>query len=946
MDLTVNQFNSILDFSIFNISRGKSGFRIFYQNIRSLKNKIAEIEVIINNYKANLVILSETWINDNQKGFYNINNYNSIYSCRKRQGGGLGLFLHDTFDYKIIDKYDSENHSCIIIKIVKLKLIVIAIYRPPSFNINEFLEFLDEKINSVLAVDYKCIIIGDMNIDLLNKNTNTERINDLYASYNFQLVNLKYPTRHCANSNSLLDHVAINFTNNIVLSIISNCLSDHDIQLMDIDLGEEKLSAKKTAKINFLKINYKLLDQELNTLEENLEANFSVHKLYDSIIDSFTNCTYNRTIKIKETKPWFNEQLYHLIKQRDHYFYRKRVYPNNEHIKNIYNKYNKLVKQHIRQAKRTYFENAFYNQNHKNVWKAINFAIYNKSRDKINKIKALTKNDDLIDDPKEICEYINTFFVTIGQELANKIPKSDNEYLDKPNQSSMFLRPTNENEIKTVISNLKSKKASGYDNISVSMIKKAQAKLATILKHLINKSFSTGTVPDASKTAKIIPIFKSGNKELVTNYRPISLLPILSKIIEKIMNIRLVDFLEKSSFLFQGQYGFRKNSNSETAVMDIISDIHIKLDKNENCGIISLDLCKAFDTVDHKILLSKMYQIGIRGNAYTWFCNYLSNRYQFVYANSQSSSYKRIVCGVPQGSVLAPSLFLIYINSICSLKLKGTIKLFADDTTIFYYGKNFREIRIDMISDLNKIHDWLKCNKLSLNFSKSNFMFISKQKIKTDKEPIIFSGNKINYSDSTKFLGLYIDECLTWKVHISKIKEKILPYIGIISKTRYHLPLKYLKLIYFSFIFSNLQYLASVWTTACNSDINQLRVLQNKAIKLMYKLPYLEPTVNLYAPNNLLNLDNLYKYKICCYIFSVVNRQKHSSLVFINNNNLHVHNTRQTNNLALINIRSNYGKKSVYFQGIKIYNNLPERLKLLRNIVKFKAELKQFLIHK
>lgn len=382
---------------------------------------------------------------------------------------------------------------------------------------------------------------------------------------------------------------------------------------------------------------------------------------------------------------------------------------------------------------------------------------------------------------------------------------------------------------------------------------------------------------------------------------------------------------------------------TKNLLLDIISDIQLKLDNNNNCGIISLDLCKAFDTVDHKILLGKMYDIGIRGNVYNWFNNYLTNRYQFVYTNNKSSSFKKITCGVPQGSVLAPSLFLIYINSICSLNLKGIIRLFADDTTIFYHAKNLTEINNNMVNDLNIIQDWLKFNKLSLNTSKSNFMFISKQKINANKDPILLNGSQINYSACIKFLGLHIDECLTWKIHINKTKEKIIPYVGILSKLRYYLPLKHLKSIYFSFIYSHLEYLASIWTTACNCHINQLRVLQNKAIKFIFRLPYLEPTINLYTPKNLLDITRLYKYKICCYIFSVIHKQKHSNITFTKNNSIHIHNTRQINDFALINVKSNFGKKSVYFRGIQIYNSLPEDLKSVTNIVKFKTKLKMFL---
>ena len=186
---------------------------------------------------------------------------------------------------------------------------------------------------------------------------------------------------------------------------------------------------------------------------------------------------------------------------------------------------------------------------------------------------------------------------------------------------------------------------------------------------------------------------------------------------------------------------------------------------------------------------------------------------------------------------------------------------------------------------------------------------------------------------------------MSWKAHITNVKNKISPFVGILCKLRYYVPLKYLRLIYHSFIYSNLQYLASVWSTACDNNLNPLRVLQNKAIKHIYNLPYLEPTNNLYKPKQLMDIDLIYKYKVCCYIFSVTHKQKHSNINLITNNNIYNHNTRQTNHLSLANIKSNYGKKSVYFQGIKVYNNLPEDLKNIQFLSKFKDRLKKHLLN-
>ena len=224
-----------------------------------------------------------------------------------------------------------------------------------------------------------------------------------------------------------------------------------------------------------------------------------------------------------------------------------------------------------------------------------------------------------------ICQY----FINVGAELASNIPISNNIYPNRLQQNSVILSPTDEVEIKNIIGNLNKSKASGYDNITVNMVKLSKNEISVLLTILINKSFESGIVPSQSKIAKVTPIFKNGDKEIISNYRPISVLPILSKIIEKVVNLRIQNFLINHHLLYANQYGFRKASDTETAVLDTISEIKMQIDKNYKCGIISLNLCKAFDTVNHKILLGKIHDLGVRGIVHTWFANYLSNKFQY-----------------------------------------------------------------------------------------------------------------------------------------------------------------------------------------------------------------------------------------------------------------------------------------------------------------------------
>lgn len=587
--------------------------------------------------------------------------------------------------------------------------------------------------------------------------------------------------------------------------------------------------------------------------------------------------------------------------------------------------------------------------NQKTIWNNLNLILTNSNKNKNINIEYLMLKGKKIDDPGEICEEINDHFTHVGENLANKIKlvhKIQSEETIYP--KSMFLNADDitTKQIEEIIDELDSRKATGYDNISVKIVKILKSNLTPVLLHLTKISFKTGQFPKKMKIAKILPIFKNGDHFNCNNYRPISILPVFSKILEKIMNIKLSDFLESKKLLFTGQYGFRRSKDTEVAVIDVITDIQRNVDNDSKCCLLSLDLCKAFDTVNHSILLKYLYNIGIRGILYSWFQNYLSDRNQFVQIANIKSGLKKISCGVPQGSILGPVLFLIYINSISNLNLKGSIKLFADDTTILYFGKKTSEIYYNIQHDLKVIFRWLQCNKLTLNFNKSTFMFISKNQINNNVDPILFMNNQIKYTQTIKFLGLYIDENLNWKKHVDYLRNYISPIVGILYKARYYIPLKYLKNIYFSLIYSKLQYLISIWGSANLTTLKPLKKLQNKVIKCIHKLPFLEPTENLYKTKGFLDITNLYKLKTCVLLHFINLKEKHSNITLTQINVLHNHATRQNDNIKTPTIKSNFGKRSILYDGIIIYNNLPRNLKSIKNVLTFKKQIKKYFLER
>ena len=454
-------------------------------------------------------------------------------------------------------------------------------------------------------------------------------------------------------------------------------------------------------------------------------------------------------------------------------------------IENYKKKKNKLTNM-LRISEKNYYKHIL-DKNRNNLsklWKSLNVVLARKKNTIKNTI--FKHNDKEISNNNDIANHFNNYYLNMAKDLQKKITAQTRDpcsYMKDQNKSSIFLTPTNEDEIVQIISSLKNS-ASGHDQIDAKIVKLIKHNISAPLVHICNLSFSQGQIPDDLKIAKVIPIYKKGDRSLFTNYRPISILPVFSKIIERLAYNRIVQFLEQNNILSENQFGFRKGRSTDTAILSLVESFYEAIEEDKIMIGLFIDFSRAFDTISHPILLKKLAYYGFRGIALEWVANYLCNRQQYVVHNNVKSRMGKIALGVPQGSILGPLLFLLYINDICNISKNVSTILFADDTNIFATGKNITEVTRIMNYEINLINQWIQSNKLSLNIDKTNYMIMSapRSKIKTDECNIMIDGKNIVRVPRTKFLGIILDENMSWKYHIEYICNKVSKCIGILLR--------------------------------------------------------------------------------------------------------------------------------------------------------------------
>lgn len=915
-----------------------------HQNIQCLSNKILPLEVTLAKNNIDILLLTEHWLLNDQIKSINMSNYFLASSFTRSNSihGGTAIFcISDKYVIKTrsVDQFCIEGvFECSCIEITNLNIIVIAIYRPPlNAKYNIFLETLSNLLENMCSNRKSIVLGGDFNIDFLMHNEHeTLHLTDLLSTYGF-VSTIASPTRKA--SRRCIDNFLINsqitdyHTNNINLH-----LSDHLSQFIFIKLSSAPIENVK--KFYFIrKINSENTARFCSYLKaENWQYVYSqscpnlAFKNFLNIVSyyfdlSFPQIRVSGNQKNINRNKWLTQDLLEL---RDRVCLLSDLSQKYPELRNTCKNLNIEYKNRLSVSKRNYYDNIINSSSNKMkcMWKVIN-ELQNKKVTE-NEIK-ITDNGSQLSD-LEIANKFNIYFTSHNQDTTNEDYQFLNDNIPMY-EKSFFLSPVSELEVISYINRLKPSNSSGYDHVSNNLLKQCKFELSSPLVFLINMCYETGVFPDILKLTKVIPLHKKGDPNICSNYRGISLISSFSKVLEIAMTDQLVSYFYKNNILSSTQHGFTKNKSVTTALFEFHNLIVNAVEKKIHPYGLFIDFSRAFDCVNHKLLLTKLFRYGVRGPVLNLFNSYLDNRNQIVEVNGgiKSDSCK-IRLGVPQGSVLGPFLFLIFANDLISF-IKQTpnvhIVCYADDTNFLVTGKDFGSSLNTVNIIYSKIILWSEKNFLNLNKDKTISVIFKQNNISVR--------DNLNLQESVKMLGVTFQSDLGWFGHIDNLCDKLKKCCYALRCLKTSCSQKILLTLYYANIHSQLRYGILIWGTSHCAQ--RAFIIQKYAVRIIMGLNKFDSCRSSFKDLKILTVANIYIYEICCFVFA-------NKSIFLANQVNHDHLTRYKNNFLSDQHSTSLYQKGAFFNGCKIFNSLPEELKHTSNVFIFKKRLRALLLEK
>jgi hypothetical protein len=911
-------------------------------NITSLQNKLHELEAILSKckYTIHIVFILETWLTADIARNYNIEKYKAIFNCREteRRGGGVCIYVHESIQYDIIENDIIDGVFISTISIPKYKVNLAGVYKPPDITDTVFIGIIDERLER--SRNY--IYFGDFNFDLLSCNEiKVRRYCETICQNGFRLLN-RVERRDYTNlykqtgKKTIIDHMFTDlFRNSFNVCNVRTSISSHSCLVLNVEMDRKiQCIEKEMRKIDFSEV-ARRLEEFLHIFPDVCFDGF--HAKLCSLINENEKIVVLKT-NGKFRKEWATGEYVTMIDQRD--FWKKRFdnFPNNllaeRNFKKFKNRAENLRKRLIKNSNGRKFLDC--KGNIKRTWAVSNEILFGKRTGPSCVRKLVASDSRVLHDEFEIANEFNEYFTSVAHDLARRLvdgnPGGNRRFTMSYNSDlSISFHLTNELEVQRAINDLNIGSAAGVDKVPVKFLRNISSFLTPHLVRMINDCIMTAVFPKSLKVAKVCPVYKQGTHMSAANYRPISVLSNLAKVYERIICNRLLSFYTFTKFFNEQQYGFVPQSNTTAAVTNFVHKVQTAVDKRGFCAGLFIDVSKAFDCVQHDILLGKVKRSGVRGSPHDLIQNYLEGREQFVMIGNSYGNRRVIDVGVPQGSILGPKMFLIYINDIFELDLKGEIQLYADDAAIFYEADSVEELQQDMQNDLLKLSEWFFNNGLTFNVGKTKFIVFHHHRKVVPRFDLFVGLNKVDEVTDITYLGLRLQKSCKWHLQVDHVKSRVVPFVGIFRRIFPVIPMEIRKMLYYAYIHSQFIYLNPIWNRTENYKMKELQICQNKVVRNMFLETYRSDvnihTVDLYRKFEIPTLKIICCVRSVNLIYCLKNKLLQGSIEFTNVGQIHDHATRSRSNLVNRGARTNFALEGVISSGISLFNALPETMR-------------------
>ena len=805
-----------------------------------MRNKFSDLEEIAFTGHYDIIGVTESWLNLEVRDYlaeYNIPGYTIFEKSRvNRNGGGVLLYIKSYLNPVQISKPLIANVDALYVLLKgnrETKLAIVLMYRPPAQTVQTDHDIYDQ-ISEVSDI-HDAIILGDLNLPVtqwgkqLTSHHGHVLYNHLKESSLVQFV--KYPTRE----NHILDLVFAT-KDELVKDLSVGCKfsgSDHreitfSINFSTSDFKQSKEKVPDFRKANFSKLRSLFHQTNWRHLRSSTDVNAQWKYFTDKYFKIVQECVPMKNRRTTNVKPkWWNKEITECLREKKQAHNNYKSNNNNEnYIKFV--ELRRKAKKLIKQSKRS-TEIHVANQSKTNPKEFFSFIRQKRvTTSSIGPI--INENGDYTSDDEQVCCILNSFFASVfTAEDLNNIPTMPDISIN--NNEILNSITVTERDVLKCIDKLKVNKSPGPDTISPRILKEAKLELVTPLTLLFNESLQSGTMPHEWKLANVTPIFKKGSKSLPCNYRPISLTSVICKILETLIRDKLVSHLEDKNLLKNTQHGFRNKRSCLTNLLDFFYDILNHYDESKAVDIIYLDFQKAFDKVPHTRLLIKLKSLGIQGKVLKWIENWLSNRKQRVVINGKASSWTNVTSGVPQGSVLGPVLFLVYIDDI-DVGVTGIISKFADDTKIANSVVSQVQ-KNEMQNNLDKLSEWGKTWQMSFNENKCKVMHLG---YRNDKAKYILNDIQLKSVDNQIDLGVTVSNTLKPSQQCSEIIKRANKIIGLIGRSFECKSKTVILTLYTSLVRPLLEYCVQAWCPYYQKDIDKLERVQRRVTKIIPSL--------------------------------------------------------------------------------------------------------------